>query len=133
MGKRGPKPRYKTAAEFEAAVVRYIEECEETGIFPDEAGMRLYLGLRQRRIAALSSETENPDGWQGYKDALEYARDKRESWLVQKMVADNKAAAGCMNALKQPANGGYVDRPVDNGKIELKIKVDGVGGMEMFK
>jgi hypothetical protein len=35
--------------------------------------------------------------------------------------------------LKQPANGGYIDRPQETGKVELTIKVAGVGGMDKFK
>ena len=48
------------------------------------------------------------------------------------MAADPKAANGCMNALKQEANGGYMDRAGGSGEITLKVKSDGVGGMHAF-
>ena len=41
-------------------------------------------------------------------------------------------AQGCLNALKQPANGGYIDRPLDTGKVEVTLKVSGIGGMDKF-
>ena len=130
---RGRPKSFETSEDFKAAIESYVHECEKMGIFPDEAGMRLSLGCCRRVFDRMISETENPDGYLICRDALEWAKDKRESFLVRKMTSDNKAAQGCLNALKQPVNGGYIDRPIDSGKIELNIKVDGVGGMDMFK
>lgn len=129
----GRPRKYKDAAEMRAAVEKYIADCEEKGLFPDEAGMLLHLGLKKRMIEHYCSETENKDGgWQDYKDIFEDAKLAREHFLVQRMTSDNKAAQGCLNALKQPSNGGYIDRPPDTGKVELTIKVAGVGGMGKF-
>ena len=47
---------------------------------------------------------------------------------VERMVSDNKLAQGCLNALKQPENGGYVDRPVDSGEQKVTLVIGGVGG-----
>ena len=58
---------------------------------------------------------------------------RRESWLIRKMTSDNKAVQGCLNALKQPQNGGYTDRPREGGEIRLTINLAGVGGEEAFK
>ena len=59
---------------------------------------------------------------------------KRESWLVRVMTSDNKRAQGCLNALKQPQNGGYIDRPQDNGgEIKVTLNLGGVGGENAFK
>ena len=49
------------------------------------------------------------------------------------MTSDNKAVQGCLNALKQPLNGGYSDRPREGGEIRLTINLSGVGGEEAFK
>ena len=130
---RGRPKAFETPDDFREAIENYVYSCEERGEFPDEAGMRLSLGCCKRVVDKLISETENPDGYQVCRDALEWAKDKRESFLVRKMTSDNKAAQGCLNALKQPANGGYIDRPMDSGKVELTLKVVGVGGMEAFK
>jgi hypothetical protein len=56
------------------------------------------------------------------------AKLRRESWLARHMVADNKKASGCMNALKQMENGGYMDRNVAQDDKTLRIKVDGIAG-----
>lgn len=116
-----------------AAVDEYITGCEADNTFPDEAGMRLYLGISKRTMERMVSEKESPETWRDFREVFDYAKDKRESFLVRRMTSDNKAAQGCLNALKQAANGGYIDRPVDSGKIELTIKAEGIGGMEMFK
>lgn len=128
----GRPRKYKDANEMRAAVMKYINEQEAEGKFPDEAGMRLALGLNERRLRFYCSETENPDHWQEYQEIFDDARDHREHFLVQRMVSDNKAAQGCLNALKQPANGGYIDRPLDSGKVEVTLKVQGIGGMDKF-
>jgi hypothetical protein len=51
------------------------------------------------------------------------------------MVTEPKAANGCMSALKQPANGGYIDKPIaDSGEKTLTINLVGIaGGEKAFK
>ena len=63
----------------------------------------------------------------------EYAQLHREAYLLERMVSDNKLAQGSLNALKQPENGGYVDRPVDNGESKVTINLIGVGGAAAAK
>lgn len=129
----GRPKKFETPEDFRVAVEGYIEDCTSQGIFPDEAGMRLALKYSRRWADGKISENENPESYKAYREIFDFAKDSRESFLVRKMTSDNKAAQGCLNALKQAANGGYLDRPADSGKIELNIKVDGIGGMEMFK
>lgn len=129
----GRPKKFETPDDFRKAVEKYIEDCKKDNIFPDEAGMRLAIKYSKRWADMMISEAENPETYKEFREIFEYAKDNRESFLVRKMTSDNKAAQGCLNALKQAANGGYVDRPMDSGKIELNIKVDGIGGMDMFK
>lgn len=51
------------------------------------------------------------------------------------MVAENpKGSGGIIFLLKQPKNGGYIDKPViDVHAQELTIKTDGIGGDSAFK
>lgn len=130
------RPRtFKDAAAMREFVETWIEERKANNEFPDEAGMKLALkkaGVGQRMLAKYISETENPESFQEYRDIFEDAKLERESWLVTHMVKDNKLAQGCLNALKQPANGGYIDRPMDTGKVEVTLKVAGIGGMGKF-
>ena len=133
MGKRGPKRKYGTAKELEAAIEEYFEEMEEQGIFPDEAGMRLHLVISQRTLDAYANG--DSEEAKAYRDVLDAARDRRESWLARRMVSEPKAANGCMNALKQAKNGGYVDKPIQNdGERKLTIVFTGIkGGEDAFK
>lgn len=132
MGKRGPKRKYACAYDFERAVNDYFEQCAEEDKFPDVAGMRIFLGLSQKTI---DKYCEDPDAEEAerFKRIVETARDKRQSWLERHMVQNPKTANGCMNALKQTHNGGFVDKPVDNSERSLTINVINVGGESAFK
>ena len=128
MGKRGPKPKYGTPELLQEAVDKYFKECEEQGdTFPDYAGMCSFLGLTKKRLEDIGASSEE------YYEILETAKLKREMWLSRKMAEDNKKAQGCMNNLKQPQNGGYIDRPIENKTSEIKINLVGVGGESAFK
>ena len=118
----GGRPRDPTVDELKESIQEYIDKCEGVGRFPKESGMLIHHGLvgdkRQRYLA-------KPE----YRNVWLWAQQGRMGWLDTKMVSDPKCATGCMNALKQEKNGGYVDRTVtDNKPKSLNIKLDGVGG-----
>ena len=126
--KKRPELAYKTPQELKTAVDKYFADCDHDHVFPDEAGMRVKLGL----IGDLASEYEEAD--EGYRRVFDYARDRRESWLTRRMASDARAAQGCMNALKQEKNGGYIDRPEKtNQKQVVEIKFSGNIGKDDFK
>lgn len=130
MAAKGPRPEYNQPKLLRAAVEKYFEDCDKDSVFPDFAGMKQALQLRTKDIDRLTDDS-NPKA-QEYKDIFEEARDRRESWLARRMVTEPKSANGCMNALKQEANGGYMDKAGGSGEVTLKIKTDGVGGMKAF-
>lgn len=99
---------------LEQAVESYFSLCESQGIFPDLAGMRLALGLSRKELDALGREAS-------CRRVLEQAKDRRESWLVRRMISDNKAVSGCLNALKQPGNGGYMEKSPESSEKKLTI------------
>lgn len=133
MGKRGPKPLYESPEALKKKINAYFAEQEEAGEFPDFAGMRIYLGMSEKTIKAY--QEEGHDNYEEYRAIFDEARDRRESFLVRRMTKDNKLAQGCLNALKQPANGGYVDKaPESKNKVEVTIKVAGLkGGADSLK
>ena len=139
MGARGPKPKYADPADLRKAVDKYMAECRALGEFPDLAGMRLALDISASTLAKYcktdkDSTPEEIARAAQFQDVLDYAKDCRESWLARKMTSDNKAAQGCMNALKQPCNGGYIDRPAqDSQNTSVEIRVVGVGRTSAFK
>ena len=132
MGKRGPKRKYKSAFDFGKAVNDFFEDCEERGVFPDEAGMFLFLGVRPVTVKRYC-EDPDPVEAERFEEILENAKLQRESWLNQAMTANPKGSIGYMSLLKQQKNGGYVDKPVDTSERSLTIVVNNVGGEAAFK
>ena len=110
-----------TVEDFEKKVKYYFKDAEETrNVFPDEAGMLDFLDIEDDEYAELKVTP-------GYDKICRWARRRRTSWLERQMVTNNKAANGCMNALKQEKNGGYSDRPVERKDRQLIVKLD-LGG-----
>lgn len=128
---RGRPPEYNTPKTLRLAVEKYFSACEEAGVFPDFAGMKDTLKLSQKDIDNMICK-ENPDH-EEYLYIFEVARDRRESWLARRMVTEPKSANGCMNALKQEKNGGYMDKSADKPLQPIKIEIAGVGGMKAFE
>lgn len=129
---RGRRPQWNDYKKFRQAVDEYFDKCAETDEFPDYAGMLLHLQIDKETAAAMCAE--------GAPDAAEFQRIfnrsslQRESWLARHMVADNKKATGCMNALKQMENGGYQDKNIQKSDSVLRVKVDGLkGGLDSMK
>lgn len=132
MAKRGRKKTY-TPDELRQKVDEYFAKCDGEGVFADWAGMKVFLGVNDDRTYEEWQKGDSDEAKE-YREILSEAAAKRESWLVRVMTSDNKRAQGCLNALKQPQNGGYIDRPQDNGgEIKLTINLAGVGGENAFK
>lgn len=129
---RGRKPTYSDPNFLKQKIDEYFNECEAKNEFADAAGMRRYLKLTKRQVSELCDEENNPNA-EKYIQIFEEAQDRRESWLMRRMVAEPKSANGCMNALKQKDNGGYTDRPAPSvGDNTIKVIVQG-GGENLFK
>ena len=111
---------YETVEALEKAVNAYFLKNEEAGEFPDYAGMLIHLGIKE---ATVKNYCKDPE----YDSVFEEAKLRRESFLVRRMTKDNKLAQGCLNALKQPINGGYTDRPVESGERKIVIELSGIG------
>lgn len=95
----------------------------------------MFLHLKISPSLAKKMQEGDTEEAKRFRAVFEYAQLRRESWLTRRMVVDNKASNGCMNALKQKKNGGYVDRPKENkADNTLNIKIDGItGGWKSFK
>lgn len=120
----GPPRPYPNPTALQRAMQGYFDDCRDNGnIPPDVAGMRLFLKLSH---ASYDAYREDPKcAW-----VFEWAQDMRESWYARAMLTDPKLTSACMNALKQPENGGWTDRRADNADKTLRLKLDGIGGAE---
>lgn len=121
MGKRGPKPRYAEPEDLERAINEYFDQCEEQAVFPDSAGMRVFLNLSQERLDQLCKEEYTGAKYKKYLALLARARDRRESWLARTATSTPKLAQGCLNALKQPSNGGWIDKSAADQGTSVNI------------
>lgn len=133
----GRKRAYNSPADLEKAVDEYFAACEEkeektgTPCFPDYAGMLVAIGMKEPTVVKYCDPKQEPDA-QAYKEIFDYALLRRESYLSRASM-DNKKASGCFNLLKQPKNGGYIDRPQEQGARELVIKFENNISKEDFK
>jgi hypothetical protein len=122
-----PDRPYRTPEELKAKMQKYFQECkEEDDVFPDEAGMRIFLGLGHR---SYQSYIEDPE----YELVIDWAQDMRESWASRGLASNPRNAQAFLNILKQDANGGWVDRRTDKEDKVIEIRAAGVGGVEAFK
>lgn len=110
----GVSRRVISAEELRVQVQDYIAQCAQAELFPDCAGMRVFLGLSREDMEKISEDKD-------CKAVLDYAADCRESWLVRRMTQDNKVTTGCINALKQSENGGYTDKPQTDKKLIVEF------------
>ena len=105
----------------------YFRQCkEDDDVFPDKAGMRIFLGLGHR---SYNSYMEDPD----YELVFDWAQDMRESWGARGLAKNPRNAQAFLNILKQSENGGWVDRKTDKEDKVIEIRAAGVGGVEAFK
>lgn len=112
---------YNSADELWPVVLGYFTEVERKDLLPDYAGMKLAIGIKDdKKIAEMCKDPE-------IREIFEWAKLRRESFLVRTMSKDNKRAQGCFNALKQVVNGGYTDKPLENGERKLVIELSGIG------
>lgn len=114
--------KYNSPDELRAVVDEYFKRAVNANIFPDYAGMKIFIGLKDERTVKKYRD-EDPE----YDEIFEEAKLRRESFLVRRMTANNKLAQGCLNALKQEINGGYTDKPVESGERKLVIELKGIG------
>lgn len=119
--------KYATPDELRAKVEAFIDNARRTGEAPLLPQMLLYLGISRAQAEALR---KRGDEW---VEIFEFAKLHREAFLLAAMVTDNKKAQGCLNALKQPENGGYVDRFQNTEHSKVTVDVAGVGGAAAAK
>ena len=123
-----PDRPYRSPDELKDKMQEYFRTCEkeEECVFPDEAGMRIFLGLGHK---SYQSYMEDP----AYELVFDWAQDMRESWAARGLAANPRNAQAFLNILKQAANGGWVDRKTDKEDKVIEIRAAGVGGVEAFK
>lgn len=127
------RPRkIKSAEELSGLIDAFIMQCENGEQYMDDYALMKYLGIAPRTLERWQA---NEGGkYDGYGEQLKKLVAYREA-VYARMVAENpKGSGGIIFLLKQPKNGGYIDKPViDVHAQELTIKTDGIGGDDAFK
>lgn len=120
------KCKYGTAEELQKAIDKYFDKAAEEDIMPDLAGMLIFLGYKSERTMK-NQIKDKPD----YAEVWEYAKLRRTSWLQRRMDKNPKGATAYAFMLKQPENGGFIDKPVDSGEKKVTIEfTSGKGAIE---
>ena len=88
----------------------YFNECEEAGIFPDEAGMALYLGVERQTL----DDWIKNDSPRGFSRAIRNSRLRRESVLVRGIYASDKSTTGKIFLSRQGSAGALSDKTNDS-------------------
>jgi hypothetical protein len=117
---------YKEDISLQAKIDEYFDKCKEDNVYPDEAGMIIYLGICRD---TLENYLSNENGkYPGFSTPIKNARLRRESMTVRDIYkSDSKEATGKIFIAKQPSNGGLIDRPVnDNSGLTIKVDLGGV-------
>jgi hypothetical protein len=121
-----PDRPYRTPEELQAKMQEFFDIREGGDAFPSEAGMRIFLGLGHK---SWNSYVEDP----AYELVFDWAQDMREDWASRKLAENPRSAQAYLNILKQPSNGGWIDRKTDKEDKVIEIRAAGVGGPEAFK
>lgn len=120
----------------------YVKICDEKGVFPNFAGLKLFIQSKVTRgfdVEEFFANCTNPDIY-GNKEArlfkIELSRGIaiRREWLERACVDNPKGAIGYKFLLIQPENGGLVDKNLGTAKErKLTIVADKVGGKKAFQ
>jgi hypothetical protein len=113
-------------ARGEKSYQKLVSLISQSGYMPNEEEL-MAAGMNRAQAEALRKQG---DEW---VEIFEFAKLHREAYLLANMVTDNKKAQGCLNALKQPENGGYVDRFQNHEQGKVTVDVANVGGIAAAK
>ena len=120
-----PRRKIRSQEELGEKLIGFMDFCTENDMIPTDYQLCKYLGIS---IDTLERYSREPEKYQGYAEQLKKLVTYREDWFLQKANNNPKAATISIFALKQPKNGGYVDKPaISVDAKELKIITDGVG------
>ena len=121
-----------SAADFKRIVNKYFEECAESGVFPDEAGMIFALKLTREEFDNILSGRAEGKGAGGMRRAALAARLKRESLLTRELFATEKTATAKIFLARQPASGALSEKTPDvSDSAALEVRI--LGDHEAFE
>ena len=138
----GGRPcKYKTGAEFSAAVDEFIAYSTANNIRPTDYQITEYLKISpdtlerySRKDTRDTRDIESTQGEEsidnGYAAAVKKLVMYRQDWYLRHAETNPKLTSIDIFALKQPCNGGWTDRQqVDaGGALALNVSISGASG-----
>ena len=138
----GGRPcKYKTGAEFSAAVDEFIAYSTANNIRPTDYQITEYLKISpdtlerySRKDTRDTRDTESIQGEDsidnGYAAAVKKLVMYRQDWYLRHAETNPKLTSIDIFALKQPCNGGWTDRQQmeGNGALALNVSISGASG-----
>ena len=135
----GGRPcKYKTGAEFSAAVDEFIAYSTANNIRPTDYQVCEYLKISPDTLERYSrrdninsdSSSDSNDSNKGYAAAIKKLTMYRQDWYLRHAESNPKIASVDIFALKQPCNGGWTDKQISesNGTMALNVSISGASG-----
>ena len=139
----GGRPcKYKTGAEFSAAVDEFIAYSTQNNIRPTDYQITEYLKISPDTLERYSRkdtrDTRDIESIQdedsidnGYAAAVKKLVMYRQDWYLRHAETNPKLTSIDIFALKQPCNGGWTDKQVteSNGALALNVSISGASGV----
>lgn len=104
--------------DFDNYVKAYHKRVENSGEFPDLAGLKNALDIEDEEYDEMSTDP-------AYHKTILWSRRRRESYL-NRLATTAKNTNGIKMLLAQPENGGYVEKPVDKTPRKLEVVLRGM-------
>ncbi|UOO38250.1 hypothetical protein IZU99_03060 [Oscillospiraceae bacterium CM] len=119
MPEQGAK---RTVKDLQRRVDDYFSECSAKKIYPDEAGLILFLGFDKETYERCLSGKMG----KGNADCLKKAALRRESIIVRELYGTDKAATGKIFLARQAGNGGLTDKMrEDTNHVTIDVRFNG--------
>ena len=107
-----------TPEEFDGYVRSYHKTVENSGEFPDLAGLKNALDIEDEEYEKMAADPS-------FHKTILWARRRRASYL-NRLATTAKNTNGIKMLLAQPENGGYVEKPVDKTPRKLEVVLRGM-------
>jgi hypothetical protein len=121
VNKGGRPTKYEELEDLKFEIDKYFSECEVNKKAPIWHDMLVKLSISDRTLLRYRSNED--DKYNGFDDVIKKAEQRFSSFWQQYALDHPNLQSFCMFQLKQPHNGGFIDRPKDD-KSDLNINVN---------
>lgn len=121
INKGGRPVKYDSADKLNDAITKYFNLDYADNVVPTWHDMLEYLGVSDTSVLRYRNNEDNK--YPGFGDAIKRAERLHCNFWQTYAVQHPNLQSFCMFELKQPHNGGFIDRPKDE-KTDMTIQVN---------